>query len=592
MGLRQMIFHVVLIKPTRYDDAGYPIHWTRSPLPSNTLACMWGIVDDCRRRRVLGDDVEIVTTTIDETNARIDHARLIARIRRDGGRALICLVGVQSNQFPRALDIAGFFRAAGLPVAIGGFHVSGCLAMLDSLPPELAKAQELGIGLFAGEAEDGRFDAVLLDAFRGRLAPLYDHLSDLPTLAGQPLPFLPAELVRRTISESSSFDLGRGCPFECSFCCIINVQGRRSRYRTPDDLEAIVRANAAIGIREFFTTDDNLARNKDWEALFDRLILLRERDGLEVSLQIQIDTLAHRTPGFIEKAFKAGVTKLFIGLENINPDNLAIIKKKQNRITEYRDMLLAWKKYPVVITCGYIYGFPGDTRESVLRDIDIIKKELPIDILYLTILTPLPGSADHKRLTAEGVWMDPDLNQYDLSHPVVHHPTMSDEEFASTFAEAWQRFYTPDHVERVMRRAAALGSDKRYTIAHRLFYMGELTRINGEYSLDMGPGRLRYRSERRPTLPLESWPRYFGRVARDFASGYIRAMWVFYSYRRMARRIWSDPERFRYRDAAIAPASETEFESLDLYRETRGGDRAVLKHRADAERLANAKRRS
>src|SRR5437764_616613 len=78
-----------------------------------------------------------------------------------------------------------------------------------------------------------------------------------PNLAGAPLPLLGQGEVSRNLSGYSSFDLGRGCPFECSFCTIINVQGRKSRFRTPDDLEQIIRANAAVGIYKFFLTDDN-----------------------------------------------------------------------------------------------------------------------------------------------------------------------------------------------------------------------------------------------------------------------------------------------------------------------------------------------
>ena len=88
---------------------------------------------------------------------------------------------------------------------------------------------------------------------------------------------------------------------------------------------------------------------------------------------------------------------MFIGLENVNPDNLLAAKKKQ-RITDYREMLLAWKNAGDSIWAGYIPGFPGDTNESILRDIEIIKKELPLDILEFFILTPLPGSEDHQTL--------------------------------------------------------------------------------------------------------------------------------------------------------------------------------------------------
>ena len=87
---------------------------------------------------------------------------------------------------------------------------------------------------------------------------------------------------RAPSAQRSSFDAGRGCPFQCSFCTIINVQGRKSRRRPADDVERIVRANAAQGITRFFITDDNFARNKDWELIFDRLIELREREGIYV----------------------------------------------------------------------------------------------------------------------------------------------------------------------------------------------------------------------------------------------------------------------------------------------------------------------
>ena len=106
---------------------------------------------------------------------------------------------------------------------------------------------------------------------------------------------MPRESVKRTIGMISSFDAGRGCPFLCSFCTIINVQGRKSRYRTADDIEALVRVNHANGVRYFFITDDNLARNRNWESIFDRLIALRQ-EGLNSRFVIQVDTACHKIP--------------------------------------------------------------------------------------------------------------------------------------------------------------------------------------------------------------------------------------------------------------------------------------------------------
>src|SRR5579864_519441 len=294
-------FHLVLIRPTHYDDEGYPIQWITSVMPSNSLACINALAEDAARREVLGPGVEFRLQTFDETNRRVRASRLIRWIRKGGGRALIAMVGVQSNQFARAVDLARPFLAAGLPVCIGGFHVSGTIAMLPEMPPEMHAAQELGISFFAGEAECGRLDEVLLDAWNGRLKPLYNYMDDLPPLEGEPAPYLPAKHVRRTAGELTSIDLGRGCPYQCSFCTIINVQGRKSRYRSPDDLEKIVREYHAQGIKRFFVTDDNFARNRQWEPLFDRMIELR-REGLDVGFTLQVDTLCHRIPNFIEKA--------------------------------------------------------------------------------------------------------------------------------------------------------------------------------------------------------------------------------------------------------------------------------------------------
>ena len=94
----------------------------------------------------------------------------------------------------------------------------------------------------------------------------------------------------------TSFDAGRGCPFLCSFCTIINVQGRKSRSRSADDVERLVRANLAQGVHNFFITDDNLARNQNWEPIFDRLIAMREEEGLDIKIVAQVDTDAHKHP--------------------------------------------------------------------------------------------------------------------------------------------------------------------------------------------------------------------------------------------------------------------------------------------------------
>src|SRR4030095_5317474 len=125
-------------------------------------------------------------------------------------------------------------------------------------------------------------------------------MTALRSLEGDPPPYLPVAVVRRTMGVRTSFDAGRGCPFLCSFCTMINVPGRKSPARSTDDVERWVRANVAQGVQKFFITDDNLARKQTWEAIFDRLIKMREEEGLEFHIIAQVDTMAHKIRGFIE----------------------------------------------------------------------------------------------------------------------------------------------------------------------------------------------------------------------------------------------------------------------------------------------------
>jgi radical SAM superfamily enzyme len=541
--------------------------------PSNSLAAVYGIAADCAERSVLGTDVDIDIEVIDETNTRVDVPALLSRFRRHGEFGCVALIGVQSNQYPRALDIALPFRTAGIAVAIGGFHVSGCLSMLDGHAVDLDACREMGVTIFAGEAE-GRLESVIADVASGRTIPIYNYMKDLPGMEGMPVPFLPKRYIQRTLGSSASFDAGRGCPYQCSFCTIINVQGRKSRYRSADDVEHLVRLNWAQGIRKFFITDDNFARNKEWESTFDRLIELRERDSIPLGLMIQVDTLCHKIPNFIEKAKKAGVTKVFIGLENINPDNLAAAKKRQNKITEYRRMLLAWKKQGILTIAGYILGFPADTPETIRRDIAIIKDELPIDLLEFFCLTPLPGSEDHQTLWKNSIAMDADLNKYDVEHVCTAHPRMSQKEWQDIYHEAWQLYYTPEHMKTLLRRAAATGVPIG-NLAKYLLTFSTTDRLEKVHPLQGGILRLKHPSERRPGLSRETpwlfWPRFAWEtlVKHTVLVAAIGRLFVWQTI------IANGPGAQAYMDQALMPVSDDGDETLELLTKTAGGRAAV-----------------
>jgi radical SAM superfamily enzyme YgiQ (UPF0313 family) len=568
-------FSLVLIKPSHYDDDGYVIQWFRSAIPSNSLACLYGLALECRDQMVLGEDVRLDIHAFDETNSVVHVKKIIDLVKR-GDDGMVMLVGVQSNQFPRALDIAKPLREKGIKVAIGGFHVSGTMAMLTDRDPYVQQALDVGISLFAGEAE-GRLGEVLVDAYADELQPIYNYMDDLPNIEGVATPLLPAERVHLTAGATTSFDAGRGCPFACSFCTIINVQGRKSRRRSPNDIEQIVRANVKQGLHSFFITDDNFARNKDWEAILDRLIKLREVDGLKISFIIQVDTLCHKLPNFVEKSKRAGVKRVFIGLENINPDSLLGAKKRQNKITDYRQMLLAWKHVGIVTYCGYILGFPGDTPESIIHDIEIIKRELPVDLLEFFYLTPLPGSEDHKNLHEAGIAMDDDLNKYDLNHDVTSHPIMSRDKWREVYHDSWKTYYTDEHVETVLRRCIATGTSPGKTMFFIVWFKGCIG-IEGIHPLEGGFLRIRSRRNRRSGMKLEDplvfYPKYFLQTLRkqfQWISLYTRMRLIY-------RRVRKDPKRFEYMDLALEPVTEHE-EERELFGSTAAKNYLDIVHR-------------
>jgi hypothetical protein len=573
-------FCLVLVKPSHYDDNGYVIQWVRSPIPSNSLASLYGLAKDCAERKILGDDVDIETHAFDETNTRIRPERLADMIEA-AGSGMVMLVGVQSNQFPRALDLARPLRARGIQVGIGGFHVSGVTSMLGGVDADLDRAKAMGLSLFAGEAE-GRLDGVLKDAAAGALKPLYNYMDDLPGIEGMPIPLMAAERAQRTVATTTSFDAGRGCPYQCSFCTIINVQGRISRRRSPDDIEKIVRVNYAQGLRSFFITDDNFARNKDWEPILDRLIHLRQVEKLNTSYIIQVDTLCHKTPHFIEKCARAGVKRVFIGLENINPDNLAGAKKKQNKITEYRDMLLAWKNAGVITYAGYILGFPNDTVESIMHDIDVIKRELPVDLLEFFYLTPLPGSEDHLKLARVGAWLDSDMNKYDLNHICTTHPKMSRVEWDHAYKMAWQRYYTIEHVETVIRRVAASKANASNALFLITWFVGSIN-IEHLHPLECGLLRLKSRRDRRPGLPIEPIWSFYPKYYAAFASKLVRWTALYFKLRRIYLRIKHNPQRFAYTDMAMTAVADDEAATHELF-----GTAAARAYVAQAKRVKDA----
>jgi len=509
---RYRTLHVVLVKPSKYDDDGYVIRFWKGVLPSNTLNVLRGLTEDVKQRRVFGD-MDIQVDAFDETAEKIPVKRIIRWSRRPDTKLIVCLVGVQTNQFPRALELGRKFRAHGIDVVIGGFHTSGTVNMLSPDEPDIQELFQESIIVVSGEVE-GKWEGILADILNGRPKPLYSFAQDLKSLVDiekAPWPVIsPKSMEHFARSTFGTVDTSRGCPFACTFCTIINVQGRKMRERAPEEIADLARHNyREHGIDFYFFTDDNFARKKLWRETFEALIRLRQ-EGLKITFMMQVD-LARKPKDFVRLAAEAGCTQVFIGMESVNPENLKAEGKGQNKVEEYVEIRREWHEAGVVVHVGYIIGLPFDTKEQLPRDIEYLTDVIQPDVASFFMLTPLPGSHDHVEMKRRGEWMDPDFNKRDSFHATVHHPHMTAEEWTEAYENAWKAFFSKENITRILSRWSHQPITY-WNLMINLIWYKNASLIEKQHPMVAGFFRLKERRSRRPgfaidPLPIHLWKR-------------------------------------------------------------------------------------
>lgn len=501
-GVRQL--SVTLIRPTNYTDDGYPIKTRIGVIRSNTLTQMGTLTRDLENDPFF-KGITFDIRKIDESIGWIPVKDILKHSTLPGTKSIVMLVGVQSNQYPRALDIASKFLPHGIPVLIGGFHVSGMIAMIG-LTPDLKTAMSMGITLVAGEVEGGRLSVVVQDILKNNAQPLYNFLQPTPSLLYAPLPYIMKNEFTKSESRCTTIDTGRGCVFNCDFCTIINVQGRTMRCRDPKQVvEFVRRSYREADVAHCFFTDDNIARNPRWRELFSDLIRMREKEKIPFTFMMQSDLAARKMPGgdFFELAARAGCNQVFLGVESVNRENLRSQEKYQNQTSEYKDLLEHCHSLGIACHAGYILGLPFDTQESLKQNISELQRMM-FDSVSFYILTPLPGSKDHQRWWQEGRWMHKDFNAYDSAHVAVKPERMSCDELMTAYHDAWEQFYSTDHMVNMLK----IRKHDRYNYRERLsFYAWYLyaSRIEHLHPMNCGFWTVRRRNDRRTNLPQEAF---------------------------------------------------------------------------------------
>ena len=446
----------------------------------------------------------------------------------------------------------------------------------------------MGISFFAGEAEEGRLDEVLRDAWNGTLKPLYNYMDDLPShRRASRRRSCRRKHVQRT--SGSHVEL-RSRPRLPVPVLVLHHHQRAGPQEplphAPTISKQIIRENYAQGIKRFFITDDNFARNQRLgSALRPADRAARTSEGIEDRLH---HPGRHALPPHPElhregaRGRRAAASSS--GWRTSIPDNLIAAKKRQNKITEYREMLQKWRDHGAITYAGYILGFPGDTQgidPARHRDHQARTAARHPRVLLPDAAARLRGPQGS---VGKGVWMDPDLNKYDLNHRVAHHPKMRDAEWEEAYRAAWAAYYTPEHIRTILRRAAACKLGRPGTTLSTILWFYLMILFEGVHPLEGGAFRLKFRRDRRHGHAAREPVRLLSALRRrDARQGCGATGRSTGNARRSSTRCWRRPIAGPTATSRSRRRKADEFEALDLYHATSGGEAALArKHRDDA----------
>jgi hypothetical protein len=293
------------------------------------------------------------------------------------------------------------------------------------------------------------------------------------------------------------------------------------RERSPQRIADLIRSNYAKGINFYFFTDDNFARKKLWRETFESIIKLRE-EGIKIEFMMQVD-LARKPKDFVTLAAQSGCSQVFIGMESVNPKNLAAEGKGQNNVDEYAQIVSEWQRAGVEVHTGYIIGLPHDTKEQVTRDVHYLMREVQPDQASFFMLTPLPGSHDHREMKKQGVWMDADFNKRDSFHATIEHPNMTAEEWTEAYNNAWKSFYSKENLARILARWR--DDPKRYwSMMGNLLWYKNAALIERQHPMIAGFFRMKDRRIRRSGFAVDSLPVHLWKRTKEVSS--LLVAWV------------------------------------------------------------------
>ncbi|MFZ6028568.1 MAG: B12-binding domain-containing radical SAM protein [Chloroflexota bacterium] len=320
----------------------------------------------------------------------------------------------------RAYQLAEIFRRRGIPVVLGGPHVT--------LVPD--EAQCHADSVVVGYAED-TWPELLRDFAAGQMKLRYSMSPDL-SLAGRPFPR--RELVgRHGYITTHVFEANRSCIHVCDFCVAPSAWSSRPFYKPVEDVIADIRQHYS---RRILFIDLNLINDTDYAArLFEALIPLKvDWFGL-------VTTLLNRDKPLLALAARSGCSGLLMGFESISKENQKVMRKGFNTPAEYRAIVDALHRHKITLMACFTFGLDHDTPDVFMHTARFAVAA-GIDLPRYAIVTPFPGTALYKRLESEGRILTHNWELYDAQHVVFQPKRMTVTQLYTGHEQAWQYTYS------------------------------------------------------------------------------------------------------------------------------------------------------
>jgi Radical SAM superfamily len=440
------MLRVIIIKPSKYGRSGYVERFRRGFMPNSTVPYIRSMTPSAF------EGVPIETQAIDEY-VQTD-TKYLDLLRNPTEPTLLALVGVQSHQFQRSLDLAAFARANGVRnCVIGGPHPMTC---------DTSMFQNRGVSFALAEAET-IWPQILNDAIHGELQPVYGAEQRWASEFRAPVLIPPSKRdLRRYIVPMLGIYPARGCPFTCNFCSVIKIAGRQVRSQSLETTMQSLRQAKAAGVQMVMFTSDNFNKYAEAKDLLEQMI----EEKIQIPFFVQCDTQIAKQEELISLLGRAGCFEIFVGVESFSRQTLLAVHKAQNHPSTYGDIVRLCREHGVLSHFSNIIGFPEDSVDSIHRHLDVLRDLRPNTASFY-ILTPIPGTEQYDDFLQAGWITEQNLDRFDGTTTTWRHPNLSWPELQALLFRCYDKFYDIRHI-----LFTAMQGFRREAIRGFLAYLG------------------------------------------------------------------------------------------------------------------------